>query len=115
MNGGVAVDAWHWFRSSSPSDLTTLRAIPGEKVLGVQLDDAPVETEANLMAATLHQRLLPGEGAIDLAALLGALRDIGAAAPIGVEVFSDELHELGPMEAAKRAADATRAVLAQMS
>src|SRR5262249_30773651 len=87
-NGGVAIDAWHWFRSPTPSDLTTLRAIPGDKVLGIQLDDAPVEPEANLMSATLHERLLPGEGAIDLAALLGALRDIAAVAPIGVEVFS---------------------------
>src|SRR5262249_49240866 len=104
-NGGVAVDAWHWDRSATPSDLATLRAIPGAKVLGIQLDDAPAEAEANLMSATLHQRLLPGDGAIDLAALLAALRAIGAVAPIGVEVFSDELHALGPVEAARRAAD----------
>jgi sugar phosphate isomerase/epimerase len=115
VNGGVAIDAWHWFRSNTPSDLTTLRTIPGDKVLGIQLDDAPREAEANLMSATLHERLLPGEGVIDLAALLAALREIGATAPIGVEVFSDELHSLGPVEAAKRAADTTRAVLAQAS
>ena len=46
--------------------------------------------------------------------MLGALRDIGAAAPIGVEVFSDTLHALGPFEAAQRAADATRALLAKV-
>jgi sugar phosphate isomerase/epimerase len=115
VNGGVAIDAWHWFRSNTPSDLSTLRTIPGAKVLGIQLDDAPAEPEANLMSATLHQRLLPGAGAIDLAALLGVLHEIGAVAPVGVEVFSDELHELGPIEAAKRAADATRAVLAHAS
>jgi sugar phosphate isomerase/epimerase len=110
----VAIDAWHWFRSATPSDLSTLRTIPGAKVLGIQLDDAPAEPEANLMSATLHQRLLPGDGAIDLAALLVALRAIGAAAPIGVEVFSDALHALGPVAAAARAADATRAVLARV-
>jgi sugar phosphate isomerase/epimerase len=114
-NGGVAVDAWHWFRSDRPSDTTTLRAIPGAKILAVQLDDAPAEPEQNLVSATLHERLLPGAGAIDLAALLGALREIHAAAPIGVEVFSDELHALGPIAAARQAADATRAVLAQVS
>src|SRR5207244_13579836 len=111
-NGGIALDAWHWYRSATPSDVTTLRTIPGAKVLAIQLDDAPAEREPNLMSATLHERLLPGEGAIDLAALIGALREIHTAAPIGVEVFSDALHALGPMEAAKRAADATRAVLA---
>ncbi|MBV8949238.1 MAG: sugar phosphate isomerase/epimerase [Actinobacteria bacterium] len=112
-NGGVAVDAWHWFRSDEPSDIATLQAIAGEKILGVQLDDAPAEPEMNLMSATLHERLLPGEGAIDLAALVGTLRDIGVSAPFGVEVFSDSLHALGPFAAAQRAADATRRVLAQ--
>ena len=113
-NGGIAVDAWHWFRSDTPSDLTTLRAIPGDQVLAVQLDDAPAEREPRPLSATLHERLLPGEGAIDLTTMLGALHDIGAAAPIGVEVFSDTLHSLGPFEAAQRAADATRAVLAKV-
>jgi sugar phosphate isomerase/epimerase len=111
-NGGLALDAWHWFRSDTPSDVATLRTIAGDKVLAIQLDDAPAQAEPKLMSATLHERLLPGEGAIDLTALLGTLRDIGAAAPIGVEVFSDALHALGPFEAAQRAADATRAVLA---
>lgn len=114
-NGGVALDAWHWFRSDTPPDETTLRAIPGAKVLAIQLDDAPAEPEPNLMSATLHQRLLPGEGAIDLAGLIGALRDIDTAAPIGVEVFSDALHALGPITAAQRAGDAARAVLASVS
>jgi sugar phosphate isomerase/epimerase len=113
-NGGVALDAWHWFRSDTPSDVTTLRGIPGDKVLAVQLDDAPAEREPKLMSATLHERLLPGEGAIDLTTMLGTLRYIGAAAPIGVEVFSDPLHALGPFEAAHRAADASRAVLARV-
>jgi sugar phosphate isomerase/epimerase len=114
-NGGIAVDAWHWFRGQVRSDLETMRSLPGSKVLAVQLDDAPAARESNLMSATLHERLLPGEGAIDLVALLGVLRDIGSEAPIGVEVFSDALHGLGPIEAAQRAADATRAVLARLS
>jgi sugar phosphate isomerase/epimerase len=111
-NGGLSVDSWHWFRSNSPSDVATLRTIPGAKVFNVQLDDAPAAPEADLLTATLHQRLLPGEGAIDLAAFVGALREIAACAPIGVEVFSDTLHALGPIEAAQRAAEAARAVLA---
>src|SRR5438034_360867 len=82
-NGGLALDAWHWFRSDRPSDVTTLRTIPGAKVFAIQLDDAPAEREPNLMSATLHQRLLPGDGEIDLAALMDALRDIHTAAPIG--------------------------------
>jgi sugar phosphate isomerase/epimerase len=108
-NAGIAVDAWHWFRGTP--DAAALRAIPGNKILGIQLDDAPAEPEANLMTATLHDRLLPGDGAFDLVGLVAALRDAGAVAPIGVEVFSDALHALGPHEAARRAGDATRRVL----
>ena len=37
----------------------------------------------------------------------------GCRAPVGVEVFSSELQQLPAREAARRAADATRAVLAQ--
>jgi sugar phosphate isomerase/epimerase len=109
-NGGVAVDAWHWFRGTP--DENVLRAIPGAKITGIQLDDAPADAEADLMTATLHDRLLPGDGDLDLASLVSALRDAGAVAPIGVEVFSDELHALGPREAARRAGAAARRLLA---
>ncbi len=111
-NGGIAVDAWHYVRSGA--DEATLRAIPGERILGLQLDDGPLAPEANLVEATLHERLLPGEGEFDLGALMTALRACGAVAPIGVEVFSDELHALGATEAARRAGDATRRLLAQV-
>jgi sugar phosphate isomerase/epimerase len=108
-NGGLNVDTWHCARTgTTPEDL---RALPGDRVLAIQLDDAPLEAEANLIDATLHDRLLPGEGALDLAGYVGALRDIGVDAPVGVEVFSDELHARGARAAARAAADATRVVL----
>jgi sugar phosphate isomerase/epimerase len=106
-NAGIAVDAWHFVRSASSLD--ELAAVPPERVLGIQLDDGPAEPEPDLLTATLHDRRLPGEGVFDLVALCEALAD--SPAPIGVEVFSDALHALGPREAAQRAADATRAVL----
>ena len=108
-NGGLNIDTWHCARTGTkPADLL---AIPGERVLAVQLDDGPADPERNLVEATLHQRLLPGDGAFDLYGYLNALRQIGADAPIGVEVFSDELHALGAREAAVRAAEATRRLL----
>jgi sugar phosphate isomerase/epimerase len=109
-NGGIAVDAWHFFRAGA--DHQALRAVPGEHVLGVQLDDGPAAPEANLLEATLHERLLPGEGEFDLPGLIATLNDIGCPAPIGVEVFSDELHQLPPAEAARKAGAATRRLLA---
>jgi sugar phosphate isomerase/epimerase len=109
-NGGVLVDAWHYFRSGA--DAAALADVPGERVFGLQLDDGPVRAEADLPTASLHDRALPGAGELDLVDLLRSLRSIGAVAPIGVEVFSDELHALDPVEAGRRAGDATRALLA---
>jgi len=111
-NGGLTVDTWHCARTgTTPEDLL---ALPGERVLAIQVDDGPARAEDDLVEATLHHRLVPGAGAFDLVGYLGALRSIGAVAPVGVEVFSDDLHALGPVEAARRAADATRQVLSRL-
>jgi sugar phosphate isomerase/epimerase len=112
-NGGLNIDTWHCARTDT--DAADLLAVPGDRVLAIQLDDGPAEAEENLIEATLHARLVPGEGAFDLQGYLAALQRIEASAPIGVEVFSDELHALGPAEAAQRAADATRALLADVA
>jgi sugar phosphate isomerase/epimerase len=109
-NGGIVVDAWHFFRAGA--DYEALRAVPGDRVLGIQLDDGPAAPEPNLVEATLHDRLLPGAGDFDLARLIRVLREIDAVAPVGVEVFSDELHQRGVFDAAQAAGAATRQVLA---
>ena len=110
-NGGITVDSWHFFRGDNTLD--DLRAIPGSRVLGIQLDDGPADPEANLIEATLHDRRLPGDGDFELVGLIDVLRAIGTEAPVGVEVFSDELHALPPSDAARRAGDATRRLLAR--
>ncbi len=108
-NGGLNVDTWHCARTGTTAD--ELRALPGNRVLAIQLDDAPLVAEENLIDATLHDRQLPGEGELDLTGYLGALRDIGVRCPVGVEVFSDKLHASGAPHAARAAAEATRRVL----
>ncbi len=108
-NGGLNVDTWHCARTGTTTD--ELRALPAERVLAVQLSDAPARVEENLIEATLHDRALPGCGELDLTGYLGALRDIGVACPVGVEVFSDALHDTGASAAARAAADTSRSVL----
>jgi sugar phosphate isomerase/epimerase len=112
-NGGLNIDTWHCARTATTT--ADLLAVPGGRVLAIQVDDGPAEAEENLIEATLHARLVPGEGAFDLRGYLASLQTIEASAPVGVEVFSDDLHALGPAEAARRAADATRALLADVA
>jgi sugar phosphate isomerase/epimerase len=109
-NGGLNVDTWHCARAGTT--VAEVRALPGHRVLGIQVDDGPAAAEDDLVEATLHARLVPGEGAFDLSGYLGALEATGTDAPVGVEVFSDALHARGALEAARHAADATRRVLA---
>ena len=106
-NGGVMLDAWHQFRSGAP-----LAAIPAAQVLGIQISDAPAQPAADLIDETLHRRLAPGDGAIDLAALLRHLAAGGCAAPIGVEVFSDAWSAAPLRETAQHMGDAARGILA---
>ncbi len=108
-NGGLMLDVWHCARTGTTT--AQLRALPGQQILAIQVDDGPAVAEENLVDATLHHRRLPGDGDFDLVGYLGALNDTGSRAPIGVEVFSDELHALGPDAAASLAADAMRRLL----
>jgi sugar phosphate isomerase/epimerase len=109
-NGGLLLDSWHLFRSGSTLD--ELGTIPGEKVLYVQIDDAPAAAEPDLSEETQHRRLLPGEGDFDLVGFVRTLDHIGCRAPIGVEVFSDELADRPLAEIIERCATSTQAVLA---
>jgi sugar phosphate isomerase/epimerase len=109
-NGGVLVDSWHHFRSGGDDD--ALRAIPGDRIVGIQLNDAPATAEADPVDECLHRRLVPGEGDIDLVGLIRLLDAAGVDAPVGIEVMSDEINALPVKEAARRVGDATRSVLA---
>jgi sugar phosphate isomerase/epimerase len=110
-NGGIALDSWHYFGSAGDGSL--LSTIPGNKVTSIQLSDrAETAKGSDPLHASLHDRLLPGDGCLDLTSLVESSRMIGADAPIGIEVFSDTLHGLEPVDAGRRAGESLRRVLA---
>lgn len=109
-NGRLVIDSWHLQRSgATPADLADL---PGHLVGSVQLSDAALQPRESLLEETLHERLLPGEGVVDLVGLIRSLDAIGAVAPIGIEVLSDRLNALPARTVAERAIAAVRRVLA---
>jgi sugar phosphate isomerase/epimerase len=103
------LDTWHWLRGGGT--LADVKALPGARVGAVQLSDAPAQAEGDPVEETLKRRRLPGLGDADLVGLVRALDEAGSRAPIGVEVFSDELAARPVGEIARRCAEATRAVL----
>ncbi|HEV8298504.1 MAG TPA: TIM barrel protein, partial [Acidimicrobiales bacterium] len=110
-NGGIQIDAWHHFRGPARDD--DLSSVPGERILAVQLCDAPAEPDGKAFEEANHRRRVPGEGDLDLTGLLRLLyRDRGCRAPIGVEIFSDEVDARPPAEVGRIVADATKRVVA---
>jgi sugar phosphate isomerase/epimerase len=109
-NGGLLVDTWHAHHEAAAAGV--LREASGKIVKSVQVADVAPESPADYFAATMHLRRLPGDGTADLVAWVRLLDAIGARSPIGVEILSDALHALGPDDAARRAGDGLRALLA---
>jgi sugar phosphate isomerase/epimerase len=109
-NGRLIIDSWHLQRSGD--GWKALGDLPGHLVGSVQLSDAPAQAQESLVEETMHDRLLPGEGAIDLAGLIRTLDAIGSITPIGIEVISDRLNALPVQTVAEQAIAAVRKVLA---
>ena len=112
-NGGVLVDALHVARSAT--SLADITAIPHRHLHYAQICDAPAEaptTVEGLVHAARCERLLPGEGGIDLAGLFATLP---ADLPVSVEIPNDsQVAALGAEEWARRALAATKHVLARI-
>jgi len=109
-NGGVLVDALHCARSATTLD--DIAAIPREFLHYAQICDAaggmPISFDALIHAARV-QRLLPGEGTINIKGIFDALP---ADLPVSVEIPSVPVKEKVGVEVfARQAIEASRAVL----
>ena len=113
-NAGILVDALHFDRSSSTLD--DIRAIPRELLHYAQICDAPTRaqrgrdfTVEEMIHAARCERLLPGEGGIDLKGLFDALpQDL----PVSVEVVHlARMAQVGQTDWARQSLAASRALL----
>jgi sugar phosphate isomerase/epimerase len=111
-NGGYCADIWHHRRGVN--DDAMLRALPGDRVYAVQMDDGPMRPDLpdDYKADCMAFRVPPGEGEFDCVGFVRSLQEMGVRAPISLEVCSTELWAAPAAEAARRAADAMRDVLA---
>ena len=107
-NSGLLVDAIHFFRGGDTP--AVLSGVPPKRLRYAQLCDArpgmPAQMEEIIRQAR-SDRLFPGEGGLDLR---GLLRALPAGIPLSIEVPVSQ--KLAPLERARRALQATKAILA---
>jgi sugar phosphate isomerase/epimerase len=111
VNSGLLIDPIHFDRAGSSID--ALRAMPREYFRYLQFCDAPAERPTDLETLLYQarcERLMPGHGGLDLAAILRALPDD---LPISIEVPMEEWAKTAKAtERAQKLREATQDVLA---
>jgi sugar phosphate isomerase/epimerase len=112
-NAGLLIDAIHFDRGADVP--ATIASIPRERLRYMQICDAPAERPTDKDTLIFHarnERLMPGDGALDLKGILRALpHDI----PIAVEVPMRTLGQsVGAVERARRIRGKTEALLATL-
>jgi sugar phosphate isomerase/epimerase len=90
-SAGITLDMWHWQRQPGGPNPTLLASIPGERIGYVQLCDVPAEAQGDALSDAMANRLLPGDGVVDFAEVLGILSDTGATPFYATEIFNPSL------------------------
>jgi sugar phosphate isomerase/epimerase len=98
---GVVIDVWHIERAHTP--VADLAAVPLDRIVGVELNDADLRVVGTLFEDTVHRRRYCGEGSFDLPGMITALRAAGWTGPWGVEILSERHRALDVREAAAKA------------
>lgn len=105
-NVGVILDAWHWHHSGS--SVADILAADKSRIVHVHVSDAKPTPPADVRD---NQRLMPGEGIIDLTGFFAALKTIGYADGVSPEPLGRIPAEMTPEEAARLALQTTMAVM----
>jgi sugar phosphate isomerase/epimerase len=105
-NIGIVLDSWHWYHSGATTD--DIIHAGKSRIVTIHLSDAakmpPEDVKDN-------QRLLPGEGVIDLVGFFRALHQIGYEDGVSPEVLGRIPATMSAEEGAKLGLDASLAVM----
>jgi sugar phosphate isomerase/epimerase len=105
-NIGVVLDAWHWHHSGSTVE-DIIRA-GKSRIVTIHLSDAAKMAPEDVKD---NQRLLPGEGVIDLVGFFQALKKIGYEDGVSPEVIGRVPADMSAEDGAKLGLDASLAVM----
>ncbi len=105
-NIGVILDVWHWHHSGSTVD--DILAAGKERIVHIHVSDAKAQPPEEVRD---NQRLMPGEGVINLVGFFQALKKIGYDGGVSPEPLGRVPQEMSPEEGAKLALDTTTTVM----
>ncbi len=105
-NVGLLLDVWHWHHAGATTDDIIKAGKDG--IVHVHFNDAPKLPPDQIRD---NERLMPGEGVINLVGFLRALQQIGYQDALSVEVFGSGLKDMTPEEGARRALETSRGVM----
>lgn len=105
-NVGLLVDSWHWHHADGK--VSDIVAAGKQNIVHVQINDSPDLPPDKIRD---NERLMPGEGVIDLQAFVQALNRIGYRDAVSPEVFGRGLKEMTPEEGAKLGLQTSQAIL----
>ena len=108
-NGSILLDTWHFARSGGMLD--ELDPATTALIGGLQLADRSPDQDL-LAYVPMRGRKLPGEGKLPLGEIVARVLAARPGLPVGVEVLSEEMDDLGPETGARRLAEACRFVSA---
>jgi len=105
-NIGVILDVWHWHHSGST--LADIGAAGKDRIVHVHVSDAKAQPPEEVRD---NQRVMPGEGVIDLVGFFQALKKVGYDGGVSPEPLGRVPEGMSPEEGAKLALDTTLAVM----
>jgi sugar phosphate isomerase/epimerase len=105
-NVGLELDSWHWHHSGATAK--DIVAAGRENIINVQVNDSPGLPPEKIRD---DERLMPGEGVIDLVSFFQALKEIGYDDGVSPEVFGRGLKNMPPEEGARLGLNTTRAIM----
>jgi sugar phosphate isomerase/epimerase len=105
-NVGLELDSWHWHHAGATAK--DIIAAGRENIINVQVNDSP-----NLPPDKIRddERLMPGEGVIDLVGFFHALKETGYEEGVSPEVFGRGLKNMPPEDGARLGLETTRDVM----
>lgn len=104
----VVVDPFHLYRGGSGMEALDKCQLRASEIGILHFNDAP----SDLPRETQHDkdRVMPGEGCLDLRQYLRFARDAGYRGPLSLELFSESLWQCDPFEVARIGLEKMRAV-----